>query len=253
MRLKDRVAIITGGGKGIGKVYAERFAQEGAKVVVADIDFGAAEDTVEQIKNNGGNAIAVFVDVSENNSTLEMAHKAYDTFGSIDILINNASLMSVLPRRPWIEIPIEEWDKVMEVNVKGLFLCSKAVYPYMKNNKYGKIVNISSTRVWDGTPNRLHYTSSKAAVIGFTRALAREVGEDYICVNAITPGLTASETQLKETDPKYFENHPSNLLKSIKRMQVPEDLVGAVLFLSSPDSNFITGQTINIDGGTNMH
>ncbi len=253
MRLHQKTAIVTGGGKGIGKVYSERLAQEGANVVVADIDEAAAQETADVIRQNGGKAFAIRVDVSDEESVYGMARQAVETFGTIHILINNASLMSTLPRRPWVDIPVDEWDQVMQVNVKGLFLCSKAVYPYMKEQKYGKIVNISSSRVWDGTPNRLHYTSSKAAVIGFTRALAREVGDDSISVNAVTPGFTASETQVSSSDPNYLKNHPYNQTRAFKRMQVPEDLVGTVVFLSSSDSDYITGQTINVDGGASMH
>ena len=249
--LEGRVAIITGGGKGIGKVYAQEFARAGAKVVTADIDGEAAEAVAQGIVRANGEAIGLKTDVSDEASANAMAKAALDRFGAIDILVNNASLMSVLPRRSWLEIPIDEWDRVMAVNLRGLFLCARAVVPAMREGKRGKIVNISSSRVWDGTPNRLHYTTSKAGVIGFTRALARELGEFNITVNAVTPGMTLSETQLATTSNNYVATRASG--RALGRDQYPEDLVGTVMFLSSAASDFITGQTINVDGGKAMH
>jgi 3-oxoacyl-[acyl-carrier protein] reductase len=249
--LEGRVAIITGGGKGIGKVYAQEFAKAGAKVVAADIDDAAAEAVAAEIVRAGGEAIGIRTDVSDEASTQAMAKAALDRFGTIDVLINNASMMSVLPRRSWMEIPVAEWDAVMGVNLRGLFLCSRAVVPTMRERGRGKIVNISSSRVWDGTPNRLHYTTSKAGVIGFTRALARELGEFGITVNAVTPGLTLSETQVASTSNNYAATGTTG--RAINRDQFPEDLVGTVMFLSSAASDFITGQTINVDGGKAMH
>ena len=249
--LEGRVAIITGGGKGIGKVYAQEFARAGAKVVTADIDGAAAEEVAAGIVRNNGEALGLRTDVSDEASANAMAKAAIDRFGGIDILVNNASLMSVLPRRSWLEIPVKEWDDVMAVNLRGLLLCSRAVVPAMKARGRGKIVNISSSRVWDGTPNRLHYTTSKAGVIGFTRALARELGELNITVNAVTPGMTLSETQVATTSNNYAATRSGG--RALGRDQYPEDLVGTVMFLSSSGSDFITGQTINVDGGTNMH
>jgi NAD(P)-dependent dehydrogenase (short-subunit alcohol dehydrogenase family) len=181
-----------------------------------------------------------------------MAQAAIAQWGRIDGLVNNASLMSVLGRKPWHEIPLDEWDRVMTVNLRGIFLCCLAVYPQMKAQGSGKIVNIASNRVWDGTPNRLHYTTSKAGVVGLTRALAREVGGDNITVNAISPGFTQSETQMATTSNAYVANKADET-KSLKRAQVPDDLVGALMFLLSDASNFMTGQTMNIDGGQMMH
>ena len=249
--LEGRVAIITGGGKGIGKVYAQEFARAGAKVVAADIDGEAAEVVAQGIVRANGEAIGLKTDVSDEVSANAMAKAALDRFGAIDILVNNASLMSVLPRRSWLEIPIDEWDRVMAVNLRGLFLCARAVVPAMREKKRGKIVNISSSRVWDGTPNRLHYTTSKAGLIGFTRALARELGEFNVTVNAVTPGMTLSETQLATTSNNYVATRASG--RALGRDQYPEDLVGTVMFLSSAASDFITGQTINVDGGKAMH
>jgi 3-oxoacyl-[acyl-carrier protein] reductase len=249
--LTDRVVIITGGGKGIGKVYAAEFARAGARVVAVDIDGEAAEAVAREICANGGSAVGLHTDVSDEASTIEMARVALERFGSIDVLVNNASLMSALPRRSWLEIPIDEWDRVMAVNLRGVFLCCRAVYPAMREKRYGKIVNISSSRVWEGVPNRLHYTTSKAGVVGLTRALCREVGEHGITVNAITPGYTLSETQQATSSNNYLAMQSEG--RAMGRAQYPEDLVGAVMFLSSPASDYITGQTLNVDGGKAMH
>ncbi|HEY4135409.1 MAG TPA: SDR family oxidoreductase [Alphaproteobacteria bacterium] len=248
--LTDRVIIVTGGAKGIGKVYSERLAAANARVVVADIDRAANDEMAESIVASGGEAISQPTDVTSPEATEAMAKAAIAKWGRIDGLVNNASLMSVLGRKPWHEIPLEEWDRVMTVNLRGIFLCCLAVYPQMKAQGAGKIVNIASNRVWDGTPNRLHYTTSKAGVVGFTRALAREVGADNITVNAISPGLTQSETQMATTSNAYTAK--ADETKSLKRAQVPDDLVGALMFLLSDASNFMTGQTMNIDGGQMM-
>ena len=249
--LSGRTVIVTGGGKGIGKVYAQEFAKAGARVVAADIDEAAAKSVAETLTADGFQALGLAADIASEDSTWAMAHAALERFGSIDVLINNASLMSVLPRRSWLEIPVEEWDRVMAVNLRGMFLSCRAVFPAMKTQKRGKIVNISSTRALDGTPNRLHYTTSKAGVIGFTRALAREVGHYGITVNAVTPGLTQSDTQVQSSSGNYLAAQIAG--RAIERAQYPEDLVGAVMFLSSSASDFMTGQTINVDGGKAMH
>jgi 3-oxoacyl-[acyl-carrier protein] reductase len=242
---------VTGGGKGIGRVYSQEFAKAGAKIVAADIDGGAAEAVAAGISAQGHDAIGIKTDVADANSTRAMVQLATSHFGGIDVLINNASLMSALARRSWLEIPDEEWDRVMAVNLRGLFLCCRDVFPVMRARGRGKIVNISSSRVWEGNPNRLHYTTSKAGVIGFTRALAREVAEFGITVNAVTPGLTLSDTQVASSSGNYLTVASAG--RAIARPQVPEDLVGAVMFLSSAASDFMTGQTINVDGGRSMH
>lgn len=252
--LAGRVVIVTGGGAGIGAAYATHLAGLGARVVVADVAVAGAHRVAAEISSAGGTALAVVVDVADEASTADMAAVARTAYGRIDGLVNNAALMSTLPRRAWHEIPVDEWDRVMAVNLRGMFLCCRAVYPAMREAGRGSIVNISSNRVWDGTPNRLHYTSSKAGVIGFTRALAREVGADGITVNAITPGYTESETQVAGSTEDYRERMAVlNARKCIARTQVPEDLVGAVAFLLSDAAGFVTGQTINVDGGLVMH
>ncbi len=251
MRLDKKVAIVTGGGKGIGRHYALALAREGAAVTVADIDGAATVSTAQEITTAGGRALALEIDVSSEDSTLRMAEETARAFGGIDVLVNNAALMSALPRSSWLEIPVEEWDRVMGVNMRGVFLCSRAVFPYMKERGGGSIINISSSRVWSGRPDRLHYTASKMGVIGITRSLSREVGEFNIRVNAVTPGQTASETQVATTDPERLAARVKE--RALKRIQTPEDLVGTIVFLASDESAFITGQTINVDGGQAMH
>ena len=251
--LRDRVVIITGAGAGIGKAYATELAKVGARVVVADIEQEAANAVAEVINGSGhaGKAVAARADVASESHMAHMADVALHAFGRIDALVNNAALMSTLARRPWHEIPVDEWDRVMQVNLRGMFLACRAVYPQMKKQQSGSIVNISSSRVFEGTPNRLHYTTSKAGVIGFTRALAREVGPDLIRVNAISPGLTLSDAQVKSSAPGYLADTAKG--RSIARPQMPEDLVGALMFLVSDSSAYITGQTLNVDGGKAMH
>jgi NAD(P)-dependent dehydrogenase (short-subunit alcohol dehydrogenase family) len=252
LSIDGKVVIVTGGGKGIGKVYCREFARAGAKVVVADIDHEANEDTVAEIRGFGGEAVTATTDVSKQDRADAMAATAVEAFGRIDGLVNNASLMSVLERRDWKLIPDEEWDAVMAVNLRGIFACCKAVFPYMKEGGGGKIVNISSGRFWNGSPNRLHYSTSKAGVIGLTRSLSREVGVDNICVNAITPGFTLSDTQVSSSGAYAQTNAPPSD-RCIQRHQFPEDLCGAVMFLLSDGADFISGQTLNVDGGQFMH
>jgi 3-oxoacyl-[acyl-carrier protein] reductase len=252
--LAGRVVIVTGGGAGIGRVYGEHLAQAGAHVVLADIDGDAAAAAAQAIRDAGGQALGLRCDIADEASVRATVAATIERFGRVDGLVNNAALMSSLPRGAWHEITVADWDRVMAVNTRGLFLCCREVWPHMKRQGGGKIVNISSNRVFDGTPNRLHYTTSKAGVIGFTRALAREVGADHICVNAVAPGYTESDTQLATSDPAYARKMAElNARKAIPRTQVPTDLVGAVLFLLSPASDFLSGQTVNVDGGFVMH
>jgi 3-oxoacyl-[acyl-carrier protein] reductase len=252
MRLKEKVAIVTGGGVGIGKAYADGLAKEGAKVVVADIQEAEAKKVAADIRQTGGDALAVHVDVTNPEMTQAMADFTLKQYGRIDVLVNNAGLYSALKKKHFTEIDPDEWDRVMAVNVKGLFLCVKAVYPTMKQQRKGKIINISSGTILGGTPLFLHYVSSKAGVIGFTRALAREVGADNICVNAVMPGLTISgSNQEGVMTPEQLADRRKR--RCFQRDQYPADLVGTVIFLASDDSDFMTGQSISVDGGMNMH
>ncbi len=251
MRLKDKVIIVTGGGVGIGRAYSLALAKEGARVVVADIQEEEAKRVANEIKQGGGEASALPVDVTSVQKTRAMAETALQKFGCIDVLVNNAALYSAIKKKPFAEIGEEEWDRVMAVNLKGLFLCVQAVYPAMKKQGKGKIINISSGTALGGTPLFLHYVTSKAGVIGFTRALARELGPDNICVNAITPGLTISGPQ-QEGVLTAEQLQDRRRRRAFQRDQYPQDLVGTMIFLCSADSDFITGQTINVDGGANM-
>ena len=237
---------------GIGRVYCLGLAKEGAKVVVGDIQAEAAKAVAAEIARAGGEALAIAVDVTAPEQTRAMAQGALDRYGRIDALVNNAGLYTSIKKKSFAEISPEEWDQVMAVNLKGILLCSQAVYPAMKKQGKGKIINISSGTIFNGTPFFLHYVTSKAGVIGLTRALARELGTDGIAVNAITPGLTISGPQQAGViTPAQVADRRSR--RCFQRDQFPEDLVGTVLFLASVDSDFITGQTINVDGGQNMY
>lgn len=250
-RLTGRVAIITGAAQGIGAAYARAMAEEGANIVIADILDGSS--VAETINKNGGAAISIDVNVSDEISTKAMADAAFEKFGRIDILVNNAAIYASLALQPFTNIDPAEWDKVMAVNVKGPFLCARAVLPYMRANKYGRIINISSGTPFKGTPNLMHYVTSKGAVLALTRALAREVGEDGVCVNTLAPGLVLSEGVIHNTDLREKLTGPVLASRAIKRDQLPEDLIKPLLFLASDDCAFITGETVVVDGGSVMH
>jgi 3-oxoacyl-[acyl-carrier protein] reductase len=252
-RLKDQVLIVTGGAHGIGLAYCEGLAAEGARVVVADIDGQGAEAVAASLGESGHDALAVATDVSQPESTDTMARLTMERFGRIDGLINNAAIYQrpAVTRGPFEEIPVDEWDRLMGVNLRGVFLCCRAVVPHMKEQGRGKIVNISSGTVFNGSTQMLHYVTSKAGVIGLTRSLARELGDYNINVNAIAPGLTVSMDDDDEDKLLRFETRMQ--ARSLKRLEGPQDLVGAVLFLCSTDSDFMTGQTMVVDGGAQMH
>ena len=247
-RLQDRVAIVTGGGHGIGAAYAKRLAEEGAKVVIAELDGAAGERVATEI---GG--VAVRTDVADEQSAKDMARRAVERFGRIDILINNAAIFHTVPmsRAPFDELDPAEWDRMMAVNLRGPWLASRAVIPQMRKQRYGKIINISSGTALKGAAGRIHYVTSKAGILGFTRTLAMEVGKDNICVNCVAPGSTLSEENPDEALLKYRQAAAAG--RALQRLQTPEDLVGAVAFFASPDSDFITGQTLVVDGGACMH
>jgi NAD(P)-dependent dehydrogenase (short-subunit alcohol dehydrogenase family) len=249
-RVEGRVCVVTGGAQGIGATYAKALATEGAKLVISDIDDGTA--VADEIKASGGEAIALQNDVSHWQSCQEMAAGALKAFGRIDVLINNAAIFGKLERASIEEISPELFDRVLKVNVGGTFLCTKAVLPAMKKQGYGKIINISTSRIFAGLPFYTHYDASKGAVFGMTRAMAKELGDHGIRVNAIAPGSTMSENVKARTD--WRDGGPAAKLagRSLKRLQDPEDLIGACLYLASAESDFTTGQTLVIDGGGAM-
>jgi len=248
MRLKDKVVIVTGGGIGIGRAYSLGLAREGARVVVADI--ADPKPTVKEIEAGGGQALAVECDVSREAETLRMAAETVNRFGRIDVLINNAAIYAPLQRRSFMEIPVEEWDRVMAVNLRGLFLCARAVFPAMKAQGKGKIINISSGTFFKGIPHFIHYTTSKGGVVGFTRSLAREFAADGIRINGIAPGPIA--TAMVSREHMSDEWMAKELAIPMARLGTPEEVAAAIVFLLSPQASYFTGQLLGPNGGSWM-
>jgi NAD(P)-dependent dehydrogenase (short-subunit alcohol dehydrogenase family) len=245
-RIEGKTAIITGAGRGIGAVMAKHMASEGANVVVTDVlDTDA---TVEAIKAAGGNAMGMKCDVTSDENLAAVVETTEKQHGKLDILVNNASIFAALQPKPFLQIDNDEFDKVMTVNARGVHQATKAVVPAMIRAGGGKIVNIASGTFYYGPPGLSHYTASKGAVIALTRGYGRELGDKNIQINAIAPGLTESESIRGHAgfDPA---RGPTVASRSIKRDMVPEDLLGSLMFLITPDSDFLTGQTINVDGG----
>lgn len=248
--LSGKSAIVTGAAQGIGAEYARGLASAGAAVSICDIlDPG---EIVAEINAAGGKAIGRKGDITSASDMAALAKETAAAFGGIDVLINNAAIFTSLRRTAFLDLSSEEFDRVMTVNVRGTFEVVKAVVPYMRERKYGKIVNISSTTVFTGQPLLLHYVSSKGAIVAMTRSLARELGPDGIRVNCIAPGFTLSEGVASNA--QYTEQVRGGIasMRAIARDQMPADLVGALLFLCTTESDFITGQTIAVDGGAQM-
>jgi NAD(P)-dependent dehydrogenase (short-subunit alcohol dehydrogenase family) len=244
---KDRVVIITGAGQGIGRVFAKAFALAGARVVIAERNEKTAASVAAEILKADGHALAVNTDVADPASINEMIELVEDEYGRIDVLINNAGIFSGLQMRPFEQIPLDEWDQVLRVNITGQMLCARAVLPAMRRAKWGRIINMSSGAVSLGRPGYLHYIASKSALIGMSRSMARELGPDNITVNAILPGATFTEIERKTVTPAQKERIIA--MQCVPRAETPEDLVGTAMFLSSEASAFVTGQIINADGG----
>ena len=245
--LDGKVAIVTGAAQGIGRAIADGLAREGARLVVADLQ--RAEEAAAAYPDGVG----LTVDVSREEDVERMASETVERCGSIDILVNNAGLYASLAMRPFTEIPLEEWRRVMDVNVASMFLTCRAVVPVMRAQGGGKIVNISSGTPFRGVPFLLHYVTSKGAIVALTRALAKELGKDTILVNCVAPGFTMSEGVKQHPEVVEKLRDVSIAARTLQRDQVPEDVVGAVVFLCSPEADFITGQTMVIDGGQFFH
>ena len=245
--LAGKVAVVTGAAQGIGNAIAQRLAEKGARIVVADLQ--RAEEAAAAFPDGVG----VEVDVADENAVGRMADEAVARCGGIDILVNNAGLYASLAMRPFTDIPLAEWRQVMDVNVASMFLTCRALVPRMRERGGGKIVNISSGTAFRGVPFLLHYVTSKGAIVAFTRALAKELGKDGIHVNCVAPGFTMTQSVQEHPEVVQALRDVSIAARTIQRDQVPEDVAGAVVFLCTPAADFVTGQTLVIDGGQYFH
>jgi 3-oxoacyl-[acyl-carrier protein] reductase len=253
MRLQNKVTVITGAAHGIGKAYARRFAEEGAHVVIADIDSGGGQTAAKALLEARFSAWARATDVRNYLNVEGLMRETADRFGRIDVLLNNAAIYVTqkLWKGPVEDLDLAEWDRVIEVNLKGVFLCCKAAIPIMKQQRSGKIINIASGTFFSGSGNMPHYTSAKGGVVALTRVLARQLGEWGINVNCMTPGSTMSEDSVTEEVLKRRESSIDK--RAFRRVETPADIVGTALFLASSDSDFVTGQLVVVEGGGIMH
>jgi NAD(P)-dependent dehydrogenase (short-subunit alcohol dehydrogenase family) len=245
--LDGKVALVTGAARGIGRAIATGLADAGARIVVADLN--GAEEAAAAFPDGVG----IAADVADEASVQKLVEETVERCGTIDVLVNNAGLYASLEMRPFEQIPLAEWRQVMDVNVASMFLVCRAVVPVMRAAGGGKIVNISSGTPFRGVPMLLHYVTSKGAIVALTRALAKELGADNVLVNCVAPGFTMSDGV--QAHPEVVEKlrDVSVAARTLQRDQVPEDVVGAVVFLCGPGSDFVTGQTIVIDGGQTFH
>ncbi|MBM3486893.1 MAG: SDR family oxidoreductase [Alphaproteobacteria bacterium] len=248
--LRGRVVIITGGGQGIGRGYAHHFAAQGAIPVIAEINGANGRNVQAEVEAKGGKALAVETDVGSLASVEAMAAATLKAFGRIDVLINNAAVFSRITMAPFWKLPVEEWERAMQVNINGAFYCARAVVPAMQAGKWGRIVNVSSGTVAMGLPNYLHYITSKAAVLGMTRSMARELGAWNITVNTFWPGVTKTEVPRPSVTDEMFEGYAKS--QCIQRLTTIDDLAKPMLFLCSEEASYITGQIFQPDGGLNF-
>jgi 3-oxoacyl-[acyl-carrier protein] reductase len=248
--LKGRVAIVTGGGQALGRAYARHLAAQGAVPVIAEFNEEAGARVAKEIGDEGGEALFVATDVGSSDSVGAMAQAALARFGRIDILVNNAALFSKITMAPFWELPAAEWERAMQVNISGAFHCARAVIPAMQQAKWGRILNIASGTPLLGLPNYLHYITSKSAVFGMSRSMARELGPWNITVNTFIPGVTKTEIERPSVSDEKFKGYVA--LQCLKRMSTPDDMAKVVTFLCSDEAAWITGQTILADGGLNF-
>jgi len=250
MRLQGKVAMVTGGAKGLGRAFCLALAKEGAAVMAVDVkNPDQLEETARQVEALGGRAAAFIADVTRESDAKAMARACAEKLGGLDILVNNAAIYDGLRRKPFDQIDLAEWDLVLKVNVKGAFLAIRAAYPFFKKSGRGKVVNLASEVFFTGSHGFAHYVASKGGIIGLSRALAVELGPEGICVNCLAPGFTDTEASRSLADINKYDTSKTPL----KRLGQPEDLIGALLFLVSAESDFITGQTLLVDGGRAMH
>ncbi len=252
-RLDGKVAIVTGAAQGIGATYALALAAEGAAVTVADIDDGASVVAGIQAAGAGAKALNLVTDVTDEAACLEMVARTEEAFGGLDIMVANAAISGQAYHGPFEDMPIAEWDRLMAVNVRGPFLCARAAAPAMRKRGGGKIINVASGTLFKGAPGLLHYVTSKGGVLAMTRSLARELGDDNICVNTIAPGLTLSESILAGEHYDQAARDAAVASRALKREEQPDDLIGALIFLASPDSDFMSGQCMLVDGGSSLN